>query len=104
MPPTARSWWRQGTLLSEHGAMGDHLGLVLPGGNAGPYTAPLLIPWLALEETGAKVAVVDYPDFRPPSLERQGRRCLRHVRVGPGRRATCIRQLVQGDLHRQVSR
>ena len=46
-----------------------HLGLVLPGGNAGPYTAPLLIPTLALEERGAHVEVVAYPGHRPKGLE-----------------------------------
>ena len=45
-----------------------HLGLVLPGGNAGPYTAPLLLPALALEEVGAQVEVVEYPNFRPDGL------------------------------------
>lgn len=45
-----------------------HLGLVLPGGNAGPNTAPLLIPSLALEEVGAHVEVVEYPDLRPTGL------------------------------------
>ena len=49
--------------------MSRHLALVLPGGGAGPYTAPLLIPSLALEEVGAVVEVVEYPDFRPPSLD-----------------------------------
>jgi hypothetical protein len=46
-----------------------HLALVLPGAGAGPYTAPLLVPSLALEEVGAEVEVVPYPDFRPSSLE-----------------------------------
>lgn len=46
-----------------------HLGLMLPGGNAGPYTAPLLIPSLALEDVGAQVEVVEYPDFRPQGLD-----------------------------------
>jgi hypothetical protein len=49
--------------------MSDHLALVLQGGGAGPYTAPLLIPSLALEETGARVEVVPYPEFRPKGLE-----------------------------------
>ena len=49
--------------------MGRHLALVLPGGAAGsPYTAPLLIPWLAVEEAGAEVKIVPYPEFRPPGL------------------------------------
>jgi len=47
----------------------DHLALVLQGGGAGPYTAPLLLPSLALEETGARVEVVAYPEFRPQGLE-----------------------------------
>ncbi|TML36735.1 MAG: hypothetical protein E6G27_18680 [Actinobacteria bacterium] len=50
--------------------MGVHLALVLPGGAGGPYTAPLLVPSLALEETGALVEVVRYPDFRPHGLDR----------------------------------
>jgi hypothetical protein len=49
--------------------MSDHLALVLQGGGAGPYTAPLLIPSLALEEIGARVEVVAYPEFRPKGLE-----------------------------------
>jgi hypothetical protein len=55
-------------LLEHRKACDMHLGLVLPGGNAGPYTAPLLIPSLALEEVGARVEVVEYPDFRPSGL------------------------------------
>jgi pimeloyl-ACP methyl ester carboxylesterase len=54
--------------------MSEHLALVLQGGGAGPYTAPLLIPSLALEEIGAKVEVVPYPDFRPSSLELEAAR------------------------------
>jgi pimeloyl-ACP methyl ester carboxylesterase len=50
--------------------MGCHIALVLPGGAAGPYTAPLLVPSLAVEETGAQVKVVPYPEFRPQGLER----------------------------------
>lgn len=50
--------------------MGRHLALVLPGGEAGPYTAPLLLPSLAVEEAGAQVKVVAYPEFRPKGLER----------------------------------
>src|SRR5437899_10780151 len=50
--------------------MGAHLALVLPGGAGGPYTAPSLVPSLALEEIWAVVAVVRYPDFRPQGLER----------------------------------
>lgn len=50
--------------------MGAHLALVLPGGAAGPYTAPLLVPSLAVEELGAEVKVVPYPEFRPRTLER----------------------------------
>lgn len=50
--------------------MGAHLALVLPGGAAGPYTAPLLLPSLAVEELGAEVKVVPYPEFRPRTLER----------------------------------
>ncbi len=50
--------------------MGRHIALVLPGGAAGPYTAPLLVPLLALEEVGAEVKVVPYPEFRPQGLER----------------------------------
>lgn len=50
--------------------MGRHLALVLPGGGAGPYTAPLLVPSLAVEELGAEVKVVPYPEFRPRSLDR----------------------------------
>jgi hypothetical protein len=46
-----------------------HLALVLQGGNAGPYTAPVLLPSLALAELGAQVEVVPYPEFRPGSLE-----------------------------------
>jgi len=49
--------------------MSDHLALILQGGGAGPYTAPLLIPSLALAETGARVEVVAYPEFRPEGLE-----------------------------------
>lgn len=49
--------------------MSDHLALVLQGGGAGPWTAPILIPSLALEEVGATVEVVPYPEFRPESLE-----------------------------------
>lgn len=45
--------------------------MVLPGGNAGPYTAPLLVPSLALAELGAHVEIVPYPDFRPGGLERE---------------------------------
>lgn len=54
--------------------MSSHLALVLPGGAAGPYTAPLLIPSLALEEAGARVEVVPYPSFRPHDLERESAR------------------------------
>ena len=50
--------------------MGRHLALVLPGGAGGPYTAPLLVPSLAVEEAGAEVNVVPYPEFRPRGLER----------------------------------
>ncbi len=49
--------------------MPNHLALVLQGGGAGPYTAPILIPSLALEEIGARVEVVAYPEFRPRGLE-----------------------------------
>ena len=48
--------------------MSGHLGLVLPGGGAGPYTAPLLLPTLALEQVGAQVDVVPSPDVRPAGL------------------------------------
>lgn len=54
--------------------MSGHLALVLQGGGAGPYTAPILVPSLALEESGAKVVVVPYPEVRPPSLEREDAR------------------------------
>lgn len=48
--------------------MDDHLALVLEGGRARVDSPPLLIPCLALEQVGAQVEVVPYPDFRPPSL------------------------------------
>ena len=48
--------------------MSGHLALVLPGGGAGPYTAPLLLPTLAAEQLGAQVEVVPYPAFRPAGL------------------------------------
>lgn len=49
-----------------------HLALVLQGGgDAGPYTAPVLMPSLALGQLGARVEVVPYPDFRPRTLERE---------------------------------
>lgn len=47
----------------------DRLALVLQGGGAGPWTAPILIPSLAMEEVGATVEVVPYPAFRPEGLD-----------------------------------
>jgi hypothetical protein len=49
--------------------MGRYVALVLPGGRGGAYTAPLLVPVLAVKELGAEVKVVPYPEFRPESLE-----------------------------------
>ena len=42
---------------------------MLPGAGGGPYTAPVLIPLLAVEEAGADVEIVPYPEFRPAGLE-----------------------------------
>ena len=76
-----------------------HLGLVLPGGNGGPYTAPLLVPSLALEEQGARVEVVAYPDFRPKGLELEDatafdeivlERVLEHVASAPWETITFV--------------
>ena len=63
-------------LLDETRGVGAHLALVLPGGNADRYTAPVLIPSLALEEVGAQLEVVPYPDFRPAGLERDDARAF----------------------------
>lgn len=52
--------------------LNGHLALVLQGGgDAGPYTAPVLLPSLALGQLGARVEFVPYPDSRPRSLERE---------------------------------
>jgi pimeloyl-ACP methyl ester carboxylesterase len=48
--------WR----LSENEAVTGHLAVVLPGGNNDPWTAPVLLPSLALEETGAEVERISY--------------------------------------------
>ena len=45
--------------------MGRHLALVLPGGAGGPYTAPLLVPSLAVEEAGARLMSFLIPSFGP---------------------------------------
>lgn len=45
-----------------------HLAVVLPGANNDPWTAPLLLPSLALEEMGAKVERVSYGEPRAPGL------------------------------------
>ena len=50
--------------------LGCHVALVFPGGVAGPYTVPLLVPSLAVEETVAQVKVVRYPELRPRGLKR----------------------------------
>jgi hypothetical protein len=52
-------------------SVGRHLALVLPGSNADPYTPPVYLPSLALQERGARVEVVPYPDVRPQGLGRE---------------------------------
>ncbi len=56
--------------------VGGHVAVVLPGGSAGPNSAPLLIPSLAAEQSGIAVEAVAYPDFRPESLERDAARAF----------------------------
>ena len=52
--------------------MTDHLAIVLPGGNNDPWTAPVLLPSLALEEVGAKVERVSYDGApKPQGLTRE---------------------------------
>lgn len=45
-----------------------HLGVVLPGGNNDPWTPPVLLPSLALEQTGATVERISYGDRRARGL------------------------------------
>jgi hypothetical protein len=45
-----------------------HLVVVLPGANNDPWTAPLLLPALALEQLGAKVERVSYAEPQPRGL------------------------------------
>jgi hypothetical protein len=48
-----------------------HLAVVLPGGNNDPWTAPVLLPTLALEQSGATVERISYggPQARGLGLE-----------------------------------
>jgi len=45
-----------------------HLVVVLPGGNNDPWTAPVLLPALALEQMGARVERVSYGEPRAQGL------------------------------------
>lgn len=45
-----------------------HLVVVLPGGNNDPWTAPVLLPSLALEQTGAVVERISYGEPRASGL------------------------------------
>jgi hypothetical protein len=57
--------------LDKTGVVLAHLVVVLPGGNNDPWTAPVLLPALALEQSGAKVERVSYgePQARGLGLE-----------------------------------
>ena len=46
----------------------DHLTVVLPGGNNDPWTPPVLLPALALEQQGATVERISYGHPRPAGL------------------------------------
>jgi hypothetical protein len=84
--------------------MGRPIGLVLPGGWAGPYTASSLVPSLAVEEAGAGVKVVPYPEFRPRGLERADarefdvfvfQRVVEHPCHNPAAHGQCAKRLGQ---------
>jgi hypothetical protein len=45
-----------------------HLAVVLPGGNNDPWTPPVLLPALALEQAGAAVERISYGDPKPRGL------------------------------------
>jgi hypothetical protein len=45
-----------------------HLAVVLPGGNNDPWTPPVLLPALALEQAGASVERISYGDPKPRGL------------------------------------
>lgn len=47
----------------------SHVAVVLPGGGYGPAGPVLLIPALALEQRGATVVRVAYPDWRPREVD-----------------------------------
>ena len=48
--------------------MSAHLAVVLPGGNNDPWTPPVLLPSLALEQAGAAVERISYGEPRPRGL------------------------------------
>lgn len=48
--------------------MTSHLAVVLPGGNNDPWTPPVLLPALALEQSGATVERISYGEPSPRGL------------------------------------